>query len=115
MRVRRAEKGIWRKYHDEINAQSFPVDGAHIGNCRRDVAAKHVDDDGIAKFQTQAVGDTFFERHQGRPVVVSAPPLPFDESRAAGYLVGVCETAVALQDPGRVFLWLDVLNRRSAG
>src|SRR6185437_13823512 len=115
MRVWRTAKRIRRKHHDEIDAQGFPVDSTHIGDRRGNIAAKHIDDDCVAKLETQAVGDPFFERNQWWPIVIRPPPLSLDQPRPGGNLVAVSEAAVALQDPSRVFSWLDALDRGSAG
>src|SRR4029079_14780623 len=93
----------------------FPVDRTHICNCRRDIAAKGIDRNGVAELETKAVSDPFFERNLRRSVVVRRPPLSLDQMRAGGDLIRISEAAVALQYPGRVVPRLDVLRRRAAG
>ena len=84
MGVRRALEGVGREHQHEIDAEALPVDGAHIGDGGRDVAAEHVDDDLVADLEPEPVGDLLFDRDQRRTVIVGPPPFALDHLRALG-------------------------------
>ena len=113
--VRRAAEGVGREHHDEIDAEVLPIDAAQVGDAGGDVAAEHVDGDGVAELQAQPVGDAALERHQRRPVVVRLPPFAGDETRAFRHILRVGDAAVALQHPGGVLLGLQILGADAVG
>ena len=92
--VGRAAERAGREYQDEIDAEALPVDRAQIGDCRRDVAAEHVNNDGIAKFQMEPSAVLFSSETNGgsdsRP-----PPLAFDDARACRNVGRIGDAAVA--------------------
>ena len=67
MRVRRAAKRVRRKHHDEIDAERFPVDRTHIGDCRRDIAAKDIDGDGSPSLRPSPSAMRFSNETSGGP------------------------------------------------
>ena len=99
MGMRRALEGAGREHQHEIDAEPLPVDGAHIADPGRDVAAEHVDDDLVAELELEPVGDLLLDRDQRRAVIVCAPPFAFDDLGALGDFAGIGQAAVALQHP----------------
>src|ERR1700761_3157217 len=119
MGMRCTPKRVRREYQYEIDAEALPVDRAHVADPRGDVTAKHIDDDFVAEFELEPVGDLLLDRDQWRPAIVGAPPSALDDLRALGDLAGIGETAVALQHPfavGRCFevFRLDAARRDDA-
>ena len=49
--VGRAGERVRREHHDEVDGERLPIDLAEIGDARLDIAAEHVDGDGVADFQ----------------------------------------------------------------
>ena len=57
MPVRRIPEGGGREYHDEIDAETLPIDGAQVGDRRGEIAAEDVDCDVVANFEAKSFGD----------------------------------------------------------
>ena len=108
--VRCAPKSVGRKHHDEIDGEAAPVDLAQVGDARRDVAAEHVHDNLVAKFQAEPSRDFLFERDERRSIVIRRPPFAFDDIGAFGQCRGISDAAIAFQRPGGVLADLDVLG-----
>ena len=99
--VRRAVERARRKHQDEIDAEVFPIDRAQIGDAGGDVAAEHVDGDGLADFQIEIVRRLALQRDERLAGVVRAPPLAVDHARAGRHRARIGDAAVAAQHPAR--------------
>ena len=97
--MRGAGKGVWRKHHDEIDRQRFPLDLAEIGDPGRDVAAEHIDGDGIADLQAEFAGFLRREGDERLAGIVRRPPGPLRQRRVFRPVFSIGDAAVAAQDP----------------
>ena len=91
--------------HGEVQRQRAPGDVAQAGDPQVDVAAQHVDPDGVADTDAPALGQAGVERDQRRAAVVGRPPVAGDDPRAGRRGGGIGQAAVAAQRPARCRAW----------
>ena len=70
MGLRRGLERARTEHYHKIEAQRRPVDVAQIGDDARDLAAKDVEGERVAKAYPQSLGDVGAERDQGRAAIV---------------------------------------------
>ena len=73
-----------------------------------DIAAEHVDDDGIADLDAEPVGHLLLHRDERRAGIVGRPPSAGDDLGAFRRLRGEGHAAIALQRPGDLVARLDL-------
>jgi hypothetical protein len=79
--LRRPFQGARREDDRKIEAQRMPVDLAQRGDPGLDLAAQHVEGEGVAEPHSEPLGQIGVERNEGRPRIVGRPPLPGDDPR----------------------------------
>ena len=97
----------------EIQRQALPGDLAQAGNLQIDIAAEHIDPDGVADMDAPAAGEGGIERHERRAVILGPPPVACDDVVAGGRIGGVGQSPIAAQRPGSVRRGLDLVGRNA--
>ena len=95
----------------KLSDERAPVDVAQAGDLEVDVAAEHVDPDGVAEPTPQPSRHAGIERDERRPSVIRRPPAPGDDPRAFRRRRGVGQAAVAAQRPSRFRGGLHLIGR----